>query len=85
MEKANITKNDLMEQYSISLFTIDLAMRKGSLPFYKVGKSVRFSRQGIQEFIKYSRIEKNRKYSVFLISVLCLKLIIRKKMRFVLI
>jgi len=55
MEKANITKNDLMEQYSISLSTIDLAMRKGSLPFYKVGKSVRFSKQGIQEFIKQSK------------------------------
>jgi len=55
MEKANITKNDLMEQYSISLSTIDLAMRKGNLPFYKIGKSVRFSQQGIQEFIKQSK------------------------------
>ena len=54
MKKANITKKDLMERYSISLSTIDLAMRSGKLPFYKVGKSVRFSEDGIQEFVKYN-------------------------------
>lgn len=53
IQAANLTKNDLMQNYSISLAKINTDMRLGILPFVKVGRnSVRFSQADIQEYIK---------------------------------
>ena len=52
IQAANLTKNDLMYRYSISLAKINKDMRLGILPFVKVGRnSVRFSQADIQQYI----------------------------------
>ncbi len=37
-----ITRHDLAEQFSLSLRTVDELTRKGVLPFFKIGKSIRY-------------------------------------------
>lgn len=50
---ANITKNDLMERYNISLAKINKSMKTGELPYHKIGKhSVRFSEENIQAYVR---------------------------------
>lgn len=37
-----ITRHDLAAQFSLSLRTVDELTRKGVLPFFKIGKSIRY-------------------------------------------
>ena len=51
MEVANITKNDLIENYNISLSKIDKDIKSKKLSYVKVGKVVRFRQQDIENYI----------------------------------
>ena len=49
---SNLTKADLIRNYSISLSKVNSDMKNGIHPYVKVGKSaVRFSQADIQEYI----------------------------------
>jgi excisionase family DNA binding protein len=52
------SKNDLSELLKVSVGTIDNKMKDGSIEFYKIGKSVRFSDIQIDDFLKTYRIKK---------------------------
>ncbi|GEM_PF-4724752 len=43
-EVANITKNDLIENYNISLSKIDKDIKSKKLSYVKIGRAVRFRR-----------------------------------------
>jgi len=45
-------KIDLVEQLNLSIGTIDNHMVKGSLKYLKIGKSVRFRDEDVNEWIK---------------------------------
>ena len=49
MEVANITKNDLIETYAISLSKIDKDIKSKKLSYIKIGRAVRFRRTGYRE------------------------------------
>ena len=51
MEAANITKNDLIERYSISLSKIDKDIKANKLSYVKIGRAVRFRQQDIENYI----------------------------------
>jgi len=51
METANITKNDLMENYNISLSKIDKDIKSNKLSYVKIGRAVRFRGQDIENYI----------------------------------
>ena len=51
MEAANITKNDLIERYSISLSKIDKDIKSKKLSYVKIGRAVRFRRIDIENYI----------------------------------
>lgn len=51
------SKNDLSELLKVSIGTIDNKMKDGSIGFYKIGKSVRFSDIQIDDFLKKYRIK----------------------------
>ena len=51
MEVANITKNDLIETYAISLSKIDKDIRAKKLGYVKIGRAVRFRQQDIENYI----------------------------------
>ena len=51
MEAANITKNDLIERYSISLSKIDKDIKAKKLSYVKIGRAVRFRQQDIENYI----------------------------------
>ena len=40
-----------MEKYNVSLSKLDRAMKSGDLKFIKLGSTVRFSKQHIDEYI----------------------------------
>ena len=46
------TKIDLAEQLSVSVGTIDNHMKSGNLKYVKIGKSVRFTEEDIEDFIR---------------------------------
>ena len=46
------TKIDLAEQLSVSIGTIDNHMKSGNLKYVKIGKSVRFTEEDIEDFIR---------------------------------
>ena len=46
------SKNDLRDMLKLSVATIDNKMKDGSIKFYKIGKSVRFDDEQINEFLK---------------------------------
>lgn len=48
------TKVDLSELLSVSIGTIDNNMKSGKLHYVKFGKSVRFTKKDIDEFIRKS-------------------------------
>ena len=50
-EVANITKNDLIERYAISLSKIDKDIRAKKLGYVKIGRAVRFRQQDIENYI----------------------------------
>ena len=50
-EVANITKNDLIERYAISLSKIDKDIRAKNLSYVKIGRAVRFRRIDIENYI----------------------------------
>tara|TARA_B110000305_G_C19026625_1_gene441804 strand:- start:63 stop:242 length:180 start_codon:yes stop_codon:yes gene_type:complete len=51
MEVANITKNDLIERFSISLSKIDKDIKSKKLSYVKIGRAVRFRRIDIENYI----------------------------------
>ena len=51
MEAANITKNDLIEKYSISLSKIDKDIKSKKLSYVKIGRVVRFRQKDIENYI----------------------------------
>ena len=51
METANITKNDLMEKYSVSLSKLDKDMKSKKLSYVKIGRVVRFRVTDIEKYI----------------------------------
>ena len=51
METANITKNDLMERYKISLSKIDKDIKSKKLSYIKIGRAVRFRIADIENYI----------------------------------
>tara|TARA_B110000977_G_C11040303_1_gene478616 strand:- start:1409 stop:1588 length:180 start_codon:yes stop_codon:yes gene_type:complete len=51
MEVANITKNDLIENYNISLSKIDKDIKSKKLSYVKIGRAVRFRRIDIENYI----------------------------------
>jgi len=50
-EVANITKNDLIERYAISLSKIDKDIRAKKLSYVKIGRAIRFRRIDIENYI----------------------------------
>ena len=46
------SKYDLRDMLKLSVATIDNKMKDGSIKFYKIGKSVRFDDEQINEFLK---------------------------------
>ena len=54
MEVANITKNDLIETYAISLSKIDKDIKSKKLSYIKIGRAVRFRQQDIENYITLS-------------------------------
>ena len=54
MEAANITKNDLMEKYSLSLSKLDKDMKSKKLSYVKIGRAVRFREQDVENYITTS-------------------------------
>jgi len=54
METANITKNDLIERYAISLSKIDKDIKAKKLSYVKIGRAVRFRQQDIENYITLS-------------------------------
>ena len=54
METANITKNDLIETYAISLSKLDKDMKSNKLSYVKIGRAVRFRQQDIENYITLS-------------------------------
>ena len=46
------SKYDLSDMLKLSVATIDNKMKDGSIKFYKIGKSVRFDDEQINEFLK---------------------------------
>ena len=54
MEVANITKNDLIERYAISLSKIDKDIKAKKLSYVKIGRAVRFRQQDIENYITLS-------------------------------
>lgn len=50
-EVANITKNDLIENYNISLSKIDKDIKSKKLSYVKIGRAVRFRRIDIENYI----------------------------------
>ncbi|MDB4267776.1 hypothetical protein N9855_02455 [Flavobacteriaceae bacterium] len=51
MEAAKITKNDLIENYNISLSKIDKDIKSKKLSYVKIGRAVRFRRIDIENYI----------------------------------
>jgi len=51
MEAANITKNDLIETYNISLSKIDKDIKSKKLSYVKIRKAIRFRQQHIENYI----------------------------------
>ena len=51
METANITKNDLIETYAISLSKIDKDIKSKKLSYVKIGRVVRFRVTDIEKYI----------------------------------
>ena len=54
MEVANITKNDLIENYNISLSKIDKDIKSKKLSYVKIGRAVRFRKKDIEKYIRPS-------------------------------
>jgi len=52
METANITKNDLMEKYSVSLSKLDKDMKSKKLSYIKIGRAVRFRLADVEQYIQ---------------------------------
>ena len=48
---ANITKNDLIERYHLSLSKLDKDMKSKKLSYIKIGRLVRFSKVDIENYI----------------------------------
>jgi len=46
-----LTKKELAEKLKVSIMTINRHMKTG-LPFYKVGKSVRFDYEEVKKYLK---------------------------------
>ena len=53
-EVANITKNDLIENYNISLSKIDKDIKSKKLSYVKIGRAVRFRQKDIEKYIRPS-------------------------------
>ena len=51
METANITKNDLIETYAISLSKIDKDIKSKKLSYIKIGRAVRFRLADVEQYI----------------------------------
>ena len=51
MSNTLYSKNDLSDLLKLSVSTLDNKMKSGELQFYKIGKSVRFDDNMIQEFL----------------------------------
>ncbi len=54
MEKM-LTKQDIMEIYHISLPSVDRYMKMG-LPYYKIGRKVRFKAKEVEEYMLKNKI-----------------------------
>lgn len=54
MEVANITKNDLIANYNISLSKIDKDIKSKKLSYVKIGRAVRFRQKDIEKYIRPS-------------------------------
>ena len=54
METANITKNDLIDKYNISLSKIDKDLKANKLSYVKIGRLVRFRQKDIENYITTS-------------------------------
>ena len=52
METANITKNDLIETYAISLSKIDKDIKSNKLSYIKIGRAVRFRLADVEQYIQ---------------------------------
>lgn len=50
-----LTRNEVAEQFKISLSTIHKAMRAGNLPFSKVGRKTIFRREDVEAFFQSNR------------------------------
>jgi len=46
------TKNDLSKNLKLSVSTIDNHMREGKINYLKIGKSVRFSKPNVKEYLR---------------------------------
>ena len=55
--KAFLTPDDLAVLLSISKATIYRLIDKRQLPFYKVGGSIRFFKDDIEEYLNQARVE----------------------------
>lgn len=52
-----VTKKEICEIYAISLPTVNRMMKRG-MPYYKVGKLVRFYPEEVKEWIEKSSVRK---------------------------
>ena len=59
------SKYDLSDMLKLSVATIDNKMKDGSIDYYKIGKSVRFDDEQINEFL---RTNNKKKYTAKMIG-----------------
>lgn len=59
------SKYDLRDMLKLSVATIDNKMKDGSIQYYKIGKSVRFDDEQINEFL---RTNNKKKYTAKMIG-----------------
>lgn len=57
MEKDLLTRAEVQAWLRISKRTLDKMMRNRQIPFHKIGKSVRFKRQELEEWFETLRVK----------------------------
>ena len=51
-----LSKRDLYEMLDVSLGTVNNMIKENRIPYYKIGKSVRFNYEEIDNFLKECKV-----------------------------
>jgi excisionase family DNA binding protein len=51
-----LSKRDLYEMLDVSLGTVNNMIKENRIPYYKIGKSVRFNYEEINNFLKECKV-----------------------------